>query len=320
MELSKALEYFTSAVESNGNVSKREKRRIVSVLNLFTKNFAEVQIEDISVAELTEYANTLRNGRIQKSRNTDQTLLSESALRDLVAIIRFFFDFCQKTGIVPASPAKDFYLPRIEPRTAAPIRNDEFTALMASAVNENSSIDRDAQTGRVVHLSHLRNTAILLILRDSGIRAGEFTRLVVGDFDASASSIRVKAGKYTQKGTDFNSVPLRQEIVLAIQKYLAARAEALDRTTFADGGLETTAPLFVSGKGEQAFSTRGLTNMLSDLSIKAGIRHIQPFLFRKTFAVEYLRKGGNDSTRQEILGLSDIDLCRRKVESAKAVV
>ena len=82
-------------------------------------------------------------------------------------------------------------------------------------------------------------------------------------------------------------------------RYLATR----------DDGEDPDAPLFL-GKLQRRLNKGVLRQLIARLGEKAGITHAHPHRFRQTFAITYLRPGGDVFTLQALLGHSTLEMVK----------
>jgi len=139
----------------------------------------------------------------------------------------------------------------------------------------------------------LRNRAIILTLLDTGLRASELVDLNPDDLNLDRGNVLVRQGKGRKPRTVFVGKRTRK----ALRAYMLAH-------TWPDSAL------FVSYRGRK-LTYDGLRQIVKELARKAGVNPPKLHSFRRFFALEYLRNGGDIFTLQRLMGHSDIQILRR---------
>ena len=83
------------------------------------------------------------------------------------------------------------------------------------------------------------------------------------------------------------------------------------------GEVPDHAPLFPSTYGGGHLRREGLRHLLARLGRRAGVEQVHPHRFRHTFAVNFLRNGGNALVLQELLGHTDLSMVRHYIRLAE---
>lgn len=150
----------------------------------------------------------------------------------------------------------------------------------------------------------VRDRAIIMMLVDCGLRASEIAGLEVDDFNWSDCTVLALG-----KGDKERVVPFGNATRQALNAYIARRGE-LDTKGF-----------FVSSLGSQMdrYRIRDIVERRCELAKIKGIR-CSPHTFRHTFAVSYLRNGGDVFSLQKMLGHSDLTMTRRYAELSQTDV
>ncbi|MEM4203736.1 MAG: site-specific integrase, partial [Candidatus Methanomethylicaceae archaeon] len=143
----------------------------------------------------------------------------------------------------------------------------------------------------------LRNKALLMLMLDTGLRAGEVCRLEWEDIDLARGEIRILIHN--------RGIKSRPRIV-----YLGKQAcKALQRYYLEQGGQGSVFNL----------TERGLRSLLKRIGDQAGV-HLYPHLLRHTFAVMYLkgnnRAKGDIYSLQRLLGHATLDMVKRYLNLA----
>lgn len=148
----------------------------------------------------------------------------------------------------------------------------------------------------------LRNTAILAVLLDTGIRARELCTLTLEHthLDAKDPHLQVRG-----KGRKERQVGLGQQSLLSLHRYISRERPVVshDRT-------------FVGSKG-LPFAVRGLESLFARLEQSSDISGVRcsPHDCRHTFAVNYLKAGGNLYSLSRLLGHSSVQVTENYLRS-----
>jgi len=134
-------------------------------------------------------------------------------------------------------------------------------------------------------LQGVRETAVITLLLNTGLRVSELVGLDLGDVDFKASQLTV-----TGKGGRVRTLALNSTTVNALRAYLDVRPEDADTPAF-----------FVSRKRGR-YTNRGVEHMTKRLAERAGLPHFSPHALRHTFATQALDGGMKLFTLQELLG------------------
>lgn len=202
--------------------------------------------------------------------------LSSATVHTHGRALRAFLNFCTREGLLAASPFDLVRLGRAAKMPKLPYTQADIDKLLAVA--------------------DLRDTAIILTLLDTGMRASECIGLNVNDL--------VKRRLYIRqgKGRKARTVPIGERSAAAIAAYLSER-----------GPLPPLAPLFASRTNrnmEGRLTRSGLRRILVLLGDAAGVVGIHPHGMRRTFAVWSLRNGMDIFHLQRLMGHEDIETLR----------
>lgn len=190
--------------------------------------------------------------------------------------------------------------PRPEQVAIIPFSEEDIRAMLAT-LGKSKSYTRPGKRQSEHTLPNVeRNRAILLLFLDTGLRVSELCSIKIHDLDIRNHRIQVM-GKVAKE----RSVPFSPRSGQALWRYLATRNKP-----------RADEPLFITSTG-RALDRTQVIHMLYTLAGRAGITHCHPHRFRHTFAIEYLRNGGDPFTLQAILGHSTLDMVKRYVRLAQ---
>lgn len=190
--------------------------------------------------------------------------------------------------------------PKPQVKEVIPFTETEVKAMMA-VLNRSKVYLRQGQSMDHALGSFERNRAILLLMLDTGLRASELCDLKIEDLDTRNHRIFVKQGK----GMKERLLPFSPRTGQMIWRYLASRKDTQPQD-----------PLFV-GRLNRPLTRTKLAEMCSGIGKRAGVPDVHPHRFRHTFAIQYLRNGGNAYTLQMMLGHNSLEMVKRYLKLAQ---
>lgn len=199
--------------------------------------------------------------------------------------LRSIFNWAYKEELLTRNPAKRLELPAL-PRERQPTVDSETVRKLVKACKATEQ--------------PLRDTALVLTLFDTGLRVAELLGLTMSDLLFDRGLLRVIG-----KGSKERFVPIGAKAMQAVSAYL--RRERQEK----HAGVQS---VFLSRPG-LPLTVSGIGIRLAKLAKCIGIdrEDCAPHAFRRGFAVEFLRNGGDVFTLQQIMGHSSLEMTRRYV-------
>jgi site-specific recombinase XerD len=199
--------------------------------------------------------------------------------------------------------------PKPEQREIIPFTADEIV-VMLNALEKSKFYSLPGKRSCANSLPHPeRNRAIILLLVDTGLRASELCAIRIRHLDTRNQRISIFG-----KGDKERSIPYSYRTGHALWRYLAIRrSRQLDSTKPA---AQPDDFLFLTTRYRQMNRDR-LLNLLKNIGERAGIPNVHPHRFRHTFAIMYLRNGGDPYTLQYILGHSTMEMVKTYLRLAQ---
>jgi len=190
-----------------------------------------------------------------------------------------FFKWCVKEGEREDNPVDYIDPPRL-PQVIQPFYEAQDVEAVLKAIGRKSAYA-------------LRDTAVVLTLFDTGVRASELCGMKLGDVDWKDLSIKVvgKAGKERHVG-------IGHKTAQAIERYLRRR--------------HSDSPYLWLVTGDRGpFTINGLRMMLERHFKDAEVEFRGAHAFRRGFAMSYLAAGGQENDLKELGGWSSYQMVSR---------
>jgi len=196
------------------------------------------------------------------------------------------FRWLEEEGEITSSPMAKMKPPKV-PEAPVPVLSDDELGRLLKAC---------AGTG----FEERRDTALIRLLIDTGMRAAEVVSLRVEDLDLDLG-VAVVVGK----GRRPRACPFGNRVGRDLDRYLRAGARHPHAKEPA---------LWLGAKGIMTDS--GLRQMLERRSRKAGLGHIHPHQLRHTFAHSWLAEGGGEGDLMRLAGWRSRQMLQRYGASA----
>lgn len=194
-------------------------------------------------------------------------------------VLRSFFKWAS-VDLDLDNPATSIPAPKVSSKEIQPFSQDDVTKLLRACKTR-------------------RDKALVPLLLDTGLRISEACRLTIRDVNLETGTVTVIpfGGGRKSRG---RQVYLGKSSRRALWTYLASRPDR------GDPGAPLLATL--NGKPLNRDSSRGI---LDRIAARAGVEGCHPHRFRHTFAIFYLRNGGDVFSLQRLLGHASLEMVRR---------
>lgn len=283
------------------------------VLSKWLEWIGDEQIGKLTSADIRDYLAYLRTeyvphvfGRKKEANKTGTARISPKTLRNHWITFKSFFSWATVEFRI-ANLMSDIPAPKCKTAPVAAFSPEEITIILKACTyaRESRPINRRSFVTRRPHAK--RDEAMILFMLDTGVRASELCHLKIGEVDTRTGRVIIQHGDAGgAKGGKGRTVFIGKSTRRALWRYLVDREDRDD----------PEAPLFVN-RGNRLFNPNSLRHMIVRLAEKAGVPDAHPHKFRHTFAITYLRSGGDVFTLQALLGHSSLDMVRHYAQIAE---
>lgn len=200
--------------------------------------------------------------------------------------------------------------PRPDKRAIVPFTRAEVKQVLGVLTASKPFTKKDGEASQARELDALtaaRNRAIIYFLLDTGVRASEIC------------GIRVKHVRPGEQGGYLAEIPaeaakMKRGRLVAISAITWRLVRAYLDARVATGPEDY---LFTTNEGGQ-MKRDTIRQMMDHIKQRTGIREVNAHRFRHTFAITYLRNGGDTFSLQAMLGHTTLDMVKRYLAIATA--
>ncbi len=271
------LEYLT--IRNYSLVTVRNRESYLNRFMLWAEERSLTRPEQITKQILERYQRWLYNYRDPKSEKR----LSFRSQHARLLPLRAFFKWLCRRDLLPANPAADLDLPKLEKRLPKHILNTREAELVIAQADVSTAMG-------------LRDRAVMETFYSTALRRMEIANLKLYDLDADRMLVFVRLGK----GKKDRVVPIGERALAWTNKYLEEARPGLSSS-------QSDESLFLTNLGE-AFTPNRLTQMVRDYVNaadmgKTGSCH----LFRHACATHMHENGADIRMIQALLGHAKLE-------------
>jgi site-specific recombinase XerD len=196
---------------------------------------------------------------------------SSSTARGWFAGVRHFCRWLQAEGEADRDATAGIRTPAPGDPETPVLSDEELRRLLATCAGADFTARRD--------------TAIIMLFLDGGLRLSELADLQVADVDLRDRLVYVAGKASRRSGPRHRAVPLGVKAARALDRYLRERR----RHPYAE-----SPRLWLGSRGRPVLSADGIDAMLARRGAAAGITGLHPHVFRHTWAHAFRAAGGNE--------------------------
>lgn len=258
----------------------------------FAAFIGETEVERITSKTVNGFLNHMRSSR----------KLSDKTLANMWIALGSFFTWASvelkfEHPIRGVVSCPKYRRPVIEEYSEVDIK-----AMVAACLENSAWSAKSGKIARNKRPTGKRDQAIVVVLVETGIRASELCDLEIRDYDRQKGQIHIRHGK----GDKSRFVYVADSAQRYLWRYLVTRKDP-----------RSNDPLFATATNRR-MSRDNLLNMIVSMAGRAGVKSANVHKFRHTFAINFLRNGGNLLELKRLLGHEKLDTLHIYVELAQA--
>lgn len=279
MRLSKAVQGFM--LYKKLEFSQASIKNYQWAFNHLIDFLGDVELSDVTTTDIRELLNHMLSDH----------KLTRRSIKDAWARLSSFWTWAAQELEIKHVIRGKIKQPSYTKKKVIPLTQAEIKAILIAAEYNKEWTARSGRKVKSKRPTAIRDKAIILTLLDTGARASELCQLIIDDYDEQRGRLRIQHGKRDKERVVTVGVRAQK----AIWRYLADRIGKM------------TDPLFASNEGTH-LKRDNLYRICMTIGKNAGVKNAHPHRYRHTFAVNFLRNGGNIALLKELLGHEKIEM------------
>ena len=266
------------------------------------KQSGDHPVTEYTITDFRSFMAWLRTDYKPRRPNGNDDPLSSGSLFNAWKSIRAFYMWLHTEYQIPR-PDLEWKRPQFEYREIIPFTREEITSLLSAAESTAAAKTEQRKSFQMRRPTAKRDRAIILLLLDFGIRVSECARLRLPDVNLKIGEIHIQPFRSSRKSKP-RTIPMGSTSIKAIWNYLSLQERTQDDFLFLT-------------QENRPMDKDLIRLVLSEIGTRANVAGVHPHRFRHTFAIEYLRNGGDVFTLKRIMGLSSLKMIEVYLTIAK---
>lgn len=262
-ELSRLLRSFQTSLRAS-NKAPRTIETYSAAIDQF--------VAYLTTAGMPTTASSIRREHVEAFLADLLTRVKPATANNRFRGLQQLFKWLEEEGEVPSNPMARMQPPRVPDVPVEVLSDDQLKCLLKACAGRGHD--------------EVRDTAIIRLFLDTGMRLSELTNMTVDGVDLTTDAAFVVG-----KGARTRACPFGPKTSQALDRYLRTRARH-SRAAAPD--------LWLGRRGGQTAS--GIRQMLDRRARAAGIGHVHPHQLRHVFAHRWLANGGGEGDLMRLAG------------------
>lgn len=231
-------------------------------------------------------------------------VLSGKSLLNLYNVYSSLWEWAVREGYATENILRRVEAPAAEVRAVVPFSEEDCRAMMRACMYAQAYAQKGTRCANKRPTAE-RDKSMLLLLLDTGMRATELCDLLVHHVDLKNCRVKVFGKRSRERICSISGRTAK-----AIWRYLQERPQMVE-----------TDPLFVQDRTEaRPLNRHSVFKLIQRLGRRAEVAAAHPHKFRHTFAINFLRNGGDIFSLKAQLGHSSWAMVNRYLALAQADV
>lgn len=300
MLISKAIEGFVLSITADG-YSPRTVGIYTWALERLKQFLGDVEVESIKSNDLQRWFAHLQTTYQPKRVGGNTAPLAQGSLLNAWTSMRSFYNWCARELKTerPDHAVKKPIVPIVE---VQPFSEDEVERMVRACERSAKAKTTRRNTYTMKRATAARDTALIMLMLDTGLRASEVCRLRVENISLPTGEVTIVPHRTGRKAKS-RHVYIGKITQRALWRYFAQRQAQPNEYAF-------------TNRNFRPMERYTLRTLLYRIAQRAKVENCHPHRFRHTFAIQFLRNGGNVFELQRLLGHSSLEMVRRYVALA----